>query len=189
MRKASSTRYWVFRGDLGGRSVAWGTTAVHSSSGAVLPVLLEPPQGLSVGPSLTVGEPPHEVSTSLVLADPEGEIAASILPDRRGRQLLSGRVYVGEIEDGAATETAISPTLHVKGNVTHQDGITTVNLQSDDSHILGASIALWNVLEVLSGNLIDVSYPSRSGIADYLDGRNPNFLVRDARAALKKTQD
>src|SRR5690606_2341886 len=145
-----------------------------------------------VGPSLTVGEPPPAVSTTLVLADPDGSIAARILPDRRGKQAITGRIYVGEIpeDDSIATETPVSPTLHVAGTVTHQDGITTIPLQSDDSHVLGASIALWTVEEILDANLMSVTFDPivSQAIDSYLDGRPASFLWTDARASLRQNR-
>lgn len=155
-RKPNATRYWVFRGETRlGQPVAWGTTAANC-----LPVLQEPPSSFSIGPALVVGEPPPDVSTTLTLADPTGNLAAMVLPDRLGRQGVTGKVYVGEIEDGQATETAVTPTMYAMGNSEHKDGTTTVHLQSDSSHILGRSIALWTVEEILLG-----SYdPSRSAV-------------------------
>lgn len=191
MRQATARRYWVFRGEAGG-DVAWGTASARAVAGAVSPVLMEPPQGLLVGPSLTVGEAPPAVSTTLVLADPDGAIVSRILPDRRGKQGLKGRIYVGEIpeDDSIATETPVSPTLHVAGTVTHQDGITTIPLQSDDSHVLGASIALWTVEEILDADLRSVTFDPlvSTAIDDYLDGRPASFLWGDARASLRQNR-
>lgn len=164
IRKAQTSRYWVFRGETrGGHQVAWGTTAADC-----LPVMVEPPQTYSLGPSLAVGEPPPAVATGISLADPDGEIATLVLSDRRGRQGVAGKLYVGEIEGGVATESPASPTLYAVGNASHQDGITSISLQSDDSRILGRSVALWTVKQILEGH--------------YDTNRDPVFL--DASSSL-----
>lgn len=179
-RFAHATRYWVFRGTArSGQSVAWGTTAQDCA-----PLMMEPPSPFSVGPMLVVGEPPPAVATSITLADPGGEIAALVLPDRRGRQGLSGKLYVGEIVEGMATERAATPTLHATGNTSHQDGMTTIHLQSDDSSILGRSIAMWTVQEVLGGRLredhsVYVGSSSLVGLPVY--GKNVAELLGEIR--------
>lgn len=189
MRQAASKRYWAFRGAIGPIPVAWGTTFARSAAGVLSPVLMEPPQPMTVGPSLTVGEPPASVSTALTLADPEGEIASRLLPDRRGRQRLSGRVYVGEIVEGEAlaVETPVSPTLHIAGNIDHQDGVTTVNLQSRDSDVLGASVAIWSVLEILSGDVQSITWTS-TAIDNYLRGRPASVLLQELRSSIKQNK-
>lgn len=192
MRKASSIRYWVFRGQAGSRPVAWGTSSVKAPAGVVSPVLIAPPEPVAVGPALTVGEPPPAVTTSLQLADPDGELAALVLPNKRGLNGLTGRVYFGEITGDSISEKPISPTMHISGNVVHEDGVTTIQMQSDDSHVLGRSISLWSVQEVLGGELLGVDYLS-GPILDfllysYLEGRPLADLLSDARAFLDQNQ-
>lgn len=192
MRETGLARYWVFRGETrGGKQVAWGTSAVHLPSGPVMPVLIEPPAPFTVGPAIAVGEPPPAVATSLVLADPEGEIASLALPDRRGRQGLSGRIWLGQFEDLNVIERPVSPTLHVSGNAVHEDGITNIQLQSDDSRLLGRSIALWTVVDVLSGRLQDIDYLSQENgalLTAYRQNRGWESLFSDAQAMLSQNQ-
>src|SRR5690606_18796345 len=112
--------------------------------------------------------------------------ATMVLPDRRGRQGLTGRLYVGEIEGGIASETPASPTLYAVGNASHQDALMTISLQSDDSHILGRSIALWTVQEILEGEYDSSRFPvfidtaSRFGFDDY--GKTVEEVLGEIRA-------
>lgn len=190
---ATARRYWAFRGRLGSDLIAWGTTVLHQPAGAIRAVLVEPPSGFQIGPSFAIGEPPPQVSTTLVVADPDGDIAARLQPDRRGGVALSGRLLVGELgPDGDPLfEVEVSPTLYVSGAVRHHDGLTTIPVASDYSRILGPSIALWSVMDVLGAELVRVSIQGirdNSAMLDYLDSRPETFLFEEALSVLKQNE-